>query len=368
MLNQKEKFKIGLIFTLDYEIHGNGSGEFKNWAHLPTAQLLDIFDANGAKLTIMAEMGHYWAMKKYESIFQEDISLFELQLKDAVERGHDVQLHFHPQWIDAKFEEGTWQLDFSLKNTERLCLDYDEAYFYLTKGKTELQKLLCPVNPEYQCVCFRSGFLQMQPSENIIRALLDAGFVSDSSVSMGMKFDNDLISIDYSSANSSYRPWKVLNSDICKSDEAGTLIEFPVFSTYSDIKDKIIKRIGNIKRKKGMDELISAFLSFQGNWMMPEGPSLSFSDKVKLWMNKRWFYVDFCTRDYSKMVKDLKEAINDCKKKHSDTFLPIVLIGHSKDFFFANNLLAFLKACQGIGELEFVTYSEAVKEYSQKKN
>ena len=129
MKNQVRKVKIGLIFTLDYEIHGNGSGEFENWAYFPTAQMLNVFDAYGAKLTIMAEMGHYWAMKRYKDLFARNIFLFESQLKNAIERGHDVQFHFHPQWIDAKFENGSWHLDFSRKTIERLCNNYNEAYF-----------------------------------------------------------------------------------------------------------------------------------------------------------------------------------------------------------------------------------------------
>ena len=58
MCNKIGKGKIGLIFTLDYEIHGNGRGDFNSWAYFPTSQMLDIFDFYGAKLTIMAEMGH----------------------------------------------------------------------------------------------------------------------------------------------------------------------------------------------------------------------------------------------------------------------------------------------------------------------
>ena len=111
-MNQVSKLKIGLIFTLDYEIHGNGSGEFENWAYFPTSHMLDLFDSYGAKLTIMAEMGHYWAMQRYNEFFSHEISLFESQLKNAIKRGHDVQFHFHPQWIDAKFEDGLWNLDF----------------------------------------------------------------------------------------------------------------------------------------------------------------------------------------------------------------------------------------------------------------
>jgi len=196
-MNQGNKVKIGLIFSLDYEIHGNGSGEFENWAYFPTAQMLNVFDTYGAKLTIMAEMGHYWAMQRHKEIFSRDIYLFESQLKNAIERKHDVQLHFHPQWIDAKFEDGGWNLNFSRKSIERLCHNYDEAFLYLKKGKDELQKLLTAVNPEYQCIGFRAGFLQMQPSGNMIKALADTGFLSDSSVSKGMKADDNLRLLDF---------------------------------------------------------------------------------------------------------------------------------------------------------------------------
>jgi hypothetical protein len=41
-MHQKNELKIGLIFTLDYEIHGNGSGEFENWAYLPTKQMINL--------------------------------------------------------------------------------------------------------------------------------------------------------------------------------------------------------------------------------------------------------------------------------------------------------------------------------------
>ncbi len=40
IMNQVNKVKIGLIFTLDYEIHGSGGGDFENWAYLPTSQML----------------------------------------------------------------------------------------------------------------------------------------------------------------------------------------------------------------------------------------------------------------------------------------------------------------------------------------
>lgn len=360
MNNRDKQVKIGLVFSLDYEIHGNGSGEFENWAYLPTSEMLGVLEAYGAKLTIMAEMGHYWAMKRYEDLFSYDIGLFESQLKNAIARGHDVQLHFHPQWIDAEYRDGTWQLEFSRKTIERLCLNYDEAYFYLKKGKNDLEDLLTPVNPDYRCVCFRSGFLQMQPSEHIVKALNDAGFLSDSSVSMGMKANDTLRLLDYTNAYSRYHPWRVSATEISNRDESGKLIEFPILSYSTGLKDKIINKIRKKRFGKSINDIISVFMAGYGKGMMPVFHAKSLTEKVKSKLAENWFYTDFCQRDHSDLTKYIKKVISDCKKNGEYEFVPVVLIGHSKDFFFANNLALFLKACQKIKELEFITYSGAV--------
>jgi hypothetical protein len=362
-MDKVSKLKVGLIFTLDYEIHGNGSGEFENWAYLPTNKMLDTFDTFGAKLTIMAEMGHYWAMKRYKELFEKDIYLFESQLKDAIRRGHDVQFHFHPQWIDAKFEEGEWHLDFSRKTIERLCYNYDEAYFYLKKAKNELENLLKPVRPDYQCICFRSGFLQMQPSENIIKALTDAGYLSDTSVSKGMKAIDSLRSIDFTSAYSKYRPWKASCKEICQCDESSVLYEFPIISDSKNFFDKIIGKLSKLKKEKSINDIISGFMRIYGKGMIPTYNPGSFSGKLKNMLSEVWYYADFCQRDYSELTRYIKMVISDCKKNNNCGFVPVVMIGHSKDYFFNNNLSLFFKACQKNNEVEFISYSGAVKKY-----
>jgi hypothetical protein len=360
-MNPERNVNIGLIFTLDYEIHGNGSGEFENWAHFPTAKMLDLFDTYGAKLTIMAEMGHYWAMKRYEELFRTDILLFESQLKDAVRRGHDVQFHFHPQWIDARYEEGSWNLEFSKKTVNRLCYDYGEAYYYLKKGKEELENLLKPVNPDYQCVCFRAGFLQMQPSENMVKALVDAGYLSDSSVSKGMKVADSLRSVDFTEAYSKFRPWKISASDICKIDEKGKIFEFPLLSDDKSLAGKILSKIKKRIKGKNIKDVISDFMSVYGKGMMQVNSKGSFSGRLKNIMKKSWYYADFCQNDHSDLTEYIKMVVSECRKDQYYNFVPVVLIGHSKDFFFSNNLSIFLKSCKRIKGLEFSNFSNGVE-------
>jgi hypothetical protein len=240
-----------------------------------------------------------------------------------------------------------------------LCYNYDDAYFYLNKGKEELQNLLTPVNPGYQCVCFRAGFLQMQPSENMIKALEDTGYFSDSSVSKGAKANDNLRLLDYSSAFSRYRPWKISKSEICEVDEAGKIFEFPILSASRGLINKIINKIVNLKGEITTRDLISYFMSRYGTGM-PADKKRLFSYKLKSYLKKDWYYVDFCLRDPSFLIKHIKMVISNCKKNNDFNYVPIVFIGHSKDFFFANNLSLFLKACQHIEGVEFTTYSEAV--------
>ncbi len=365
MRNGAEKKKIGLVFTLDYEIHGNGHGDFYSWAYFPTSHMLDVFDLYGAKLTIMAEMGHYWAMKRFEHLFSTDIQLFESQLQDAVKRGHDVQLHFHPQWIDAKLKDGNWHLDYSRTTIERLCNNYEEAFFYLTKGKKDLENLLIPFDPKYQCICFRAGYLQMQPSKNIIQALTNAGFVSDSSVQKGTVADNKLRVLDYSDAYSRYMPWKVSPLDICKRDDTGQIVEFPIL-TERRILNKISKRIRRVfsgKRIHGTEKIIPAFLS-KGMPGKNANEKVLLQNITKIIEAKSWDYVDFCRRDNKYLINSIENVISESKNVKSVNYIPLVLIGHSKDFFFSNHLSVFLDICKGMEEIEFDTYSEAVKKYS----
>ena len=76
-----------IILTVDYEIWGNGTGSFKDLVYDPTEKMIEICDLYDVKLTLFVEMGHYWAMKKYEAIFKDEIILFENQLKRSVSNG-----------------------------------------------------------------------------------------------------------------------------------------------------------------------------------------------------------------------------------------------------------------------------------------
>src|ERR1019366_4841248 len=91
------------------------------------------------------------------------------QLREAIRRGHDVQLHLHASYFNARHENGRWQQDWSEYNFAGL--PQERLTEIVRIGKQYLEDLLKPVDPQYECLAFRAANWAMSPSRNVVRAL-----------------------------------------------------------------------------------------------------------------------------------------------------------------------------------------------------
>jgi len=66
----------------------------------------------GPKSRSLQKVAEFMVMKN-SPLHRDSIRRVEEQLTAAVDRGHDVQLHFHPQWINGRYEANKWELDFT---------------------------------------------------------------------------------------------------------------------------------------------------------------------------------------------------------------------------------------------------------------
>src|SRR5262245_17827716 len=74
----------------------------------PAARLMETAEGAGARLTFMAEMGEYFWLQEHDPAIA---GRMESQWREAIRRGHDVQLHLHPTWLPecgARYEGGRW--------------------------------------------------------------------------------------------------------------------------------------------------------------------------------------------------------------------------------------------------------------------
>jgi hypothetical protein len=220
---------LKVIFTLDYELHGNGEGSPYELMVEPTERMLDLFERHGAKLTIMADVAEILKFQEYLENHGKDLFHFAAikdQLRDAIRLGHDVQLHIHSSYCNAKFSEGRWIQDWDEYNLAGL--DRERLSSIVNRGKKFLEDLLKPVNSDYSCIAFRAANWSVSPAANVVAALTENSIPIDTSV---FKYGHrsGLVNFDYGSAHSDLVPWSANPSDICRKDPSGRIVEFPIY-------------------------------------------------------------------------------------------------------------------------------------------
>ena len=350
---------VNVVLTLDYEIFGNGAGDVIRDVIEPTNRILDICDKYGAKLTIMFEIGEFWAFQQYDSQLQKDLGYspcnqMKGQVLDAIERGHDVQLHLHPQWIDAEYDKGRWRLSYSFWRLADLPggLGTKEQTNSITgvlyKGKQSLEKMLRAMKSDYECVCFRAGGLLAQPSENIIAAMKKAGIRSDSSVVKGYKL-TEPFEVDYSHVEVDKDCWWTTSTELTMEGEPGeNVLELPVSSKLEPYwkNFKMTKLRTTLKRRA----IENASVSKQG--IDTEIRSVArLKTVLRKLLKKHANPFDFCKLSNRDMLSRIREYAQFPEQT-------VVLIGHSKDFFDGHNLDTFLKMTRLNGTVRFSTLFE----------
>ena len=361
---------IQLILSLDYEIFGNGSGDVRQDMIEPTHRLLILCGRHSAKLSIMFEVGEYWAMKQAEEagLLHLDYSpprLIEEQIQDATRRGHDVQLHLHPWWIGATFEENRWRLHPECRRISDLPNgigsedDPLSVVGVLSRGKQTLESIVRTTRPEYECLVYRAGSFRGQPSQTLIAGMKHAGLVADSSVVKGL-YETGPVRVDYRQAESETGYWWTRSDDISLSGPKGKhLIEFPVCSEMkpylSNFRWTKLHAALKLRKQEGTN--------IHGHGMMQAGKCMDSPTKVlKKLCTKQPVKYDFCKLSARHMICWLRQLIQDNQIIAGDLGMPVVMLGHSKDFWNDKNLAEFLgfirTQCQA--SVRFSTLGELV--------
>ncbi len=321
---------LKVLFTLDYEIHGNGDGCPYKLMVEPTDRILEQFDGYGAKLTIMADIAEILKFKEYaDEHGRDDYHYGKIadQLRDAIRRGHDVQLHIHSSYLKARFDGGRWVQDWSEYNFARLPPDRLNEVIRL--GKEFLESLLQPVDPSYRCFVFRAANWSVSPSKNVVRALVDNGIKIDTSVFKYGRREGH-VNFDYSSAYSSLVPWKVDENDICARNESGRLVEFPIYSERRWIGAFLTPQ----RIYRALVSRLHPFSDYSGN--APNNEVVTTKDGTDARRKSHWltrlhaWKADFNQCSGRQLIRALELAEREFNCAEGE--LPFVLIGHSKLF------------------------------------
>lgn len=228
-----------VIISFDYELFfGDEPGTVQKSLLEPTAMLMDAMEYAGAKATFFVD----YLMLKYmlaenETTKAEAILIIE-QLQEMVMRGHRIELHLHPHWMDAKYINDKW--DFS--DFSRYCLNSfskEEITELFIEGTSFLEGIAREVDPSYKIIAYRAGGWAILPFEMMKEGFEKAGIKVDSSVMKGRIIHAYGYDLDFtnSPAKAVYR----FSDDVLLEDIKGQFIETQIGSFRHSVITTLLK-------------------------------------------------------------------------------------------------------------------------------
>lgn len=223
------------ILTIDYELFlGSKTGTVTECMIGPTDNLLSLLQINNSKMTVFWDILHFYRLLQLEEKFSElkqDRILIEDQISRLIQSGHDVQLHLHPHWLDAVYEDGKWQFkydrfDIHSLSKENNVKDINTIIGCVTISKKLMEDTIRKVNPNYEVTSFRAGGYLIEPFNDLREALAFNNIYIDSSVAPDMVSNNGIFSYNFSN----YPDGTVYNFDdsLTKVNDTGKFIELPI--------------------------------------------------------------------------------------------------------------------------------------------
>jgi hypothetical protein len=305
------------IFTIDYEIYGNGEGSLKELVLEPAQQLKTIFDEAGAKFVLFVETAE---LERIEAARTDPaIGNVARQIREFHDDGFEIGLHLHPQWCNAQYHQGKWELDYDEYN---LCtLPESRISEIVGHSIAYLRRVLDA--PDFTPLSFRAGNWLFQPTATAARVLAQHGIKIDSSVFKGGRQHKH--KLDYRRASDNGYYWKFSN-DVTTPDSAGPLLEIPIYTTMVPFwKMATPKRI-RLQSKAG------------STTRSPRDRVNRLLDLIRF---RQPLKFDFCRMTLDELVSTAEGASRE-DQSSPHVFKPIVAIGHTKDLIDFRTIKGFL--------------------------
>src|SRR5947209_12949753 len=295
---------IECIFTIDYEIYGNGEGSLNELVFEPARHLKNIFDAAQAKFVVFVEIAELQQLDRART--DAAIDDVKRQIREFYEDGYEIALHLHPQWCNARYVGEKWNLDYSEYN---LCTLSEQRIDEIVASAIDYLREVLD-EPTFTPTSFRAGNWLFQPTSPAAGVLAKHGRRLDSSVFKGGRQRKH--GLDYRAAVRNGYFWKFCD-DVNVPDREGSLLEIPVYSTLvPPWKMATAKRIGLHKnaapqRARGRDKFYRLL------------DLMRFRHPLKF---------DFCRMTAGELKEMIRNVIRE-DHGNREIYRPVVAIGHT---------------------------------------
>ena len=318
-----------ILLTFDYELFLYQSGSLENCILKPVQELLSLFDKLNIKGVFFIDILYLKMLRK--DGLKEDENKFCKSIHTLVEKGHQVELHLHPHWLDATYESNKKEWNLSNSDKYRLqSLSPTELEDVFTEGYNLLTDLCKQVDNDYKITAYRAGGLCIQPFD-VLQPLFEKFDIKiDSSVASELKSESKAHFYDFTKA-----PKQAIynfSNDPTVIDKNGQFIQIPIFSYQKKIINKIS---GKLFGTSGI-----------GNQKFGDGKAVVPQNNVRSSVFSRFkadFYMYSLDGDYDEglLLRKMKNEKNNIitiiahPKLLSKSSLKTIELMHNKGFTFA---------------------------------
>lgn len=296
--------KKNAIITFDYEVFlGSKTGTITNCVIKPTQYVLEILKEYNAKAVFFVDAT--WLLFLREN-FPVDFQLVSDQIRDIIKAGSSVELHLHPQWLDAYKKSNLIEFK-SFKNYRLHSLNEEEIKKLFGESIELLERITAQ-----KVTCFRAGGFCIEPFEQIKHAFEFFGITYDLSVAPGIYLrDGEVYDFDFSKSPKllSYK----FQHNVKKHEPQGRFIEIPL-STYRN--NPFYRILNKFHLSYKHDYIYGDGIGIQAN-------SLSYFKKIQHWSQ------------FSKGILKLDKTSNlffkYLLKTHFNSTSLLVILSHPKE-------------------------------------
>lgn len=342
-----------LVLTVDYEVFGNGTGDVRSHAVGPAERMARACDRHQVPLTVFFEAEEYIAFERHSheldrALGYDPARLMREQAADLTRRGHDLQLHLHPQWYGAVYVSGHWTLLRDKETVDHLFETVEEVGTYIGERKALLECLASTSGRTHRVMAYRAGAFSARPGQKLLAGLAEHGFEIESSVVKGLHQRDGYYSLDYRDVQTPRWMWRV-ESDVGQEQPEGSIWEIPIHSvmgrryrqaTWNRLRAKFSSNVPREHRREMVDRF--------ANPRHPLRVLKSLWEPVPI-------KLDFHNLSPSGLVRLIRTA--EWRPEHGPLDV-LVLIGHTKEHCDDGAFARFLEIVAADRDLKVVSFTE----------
>lgn len=232
---------MNIYITLDYELFmGKKTGTPMNCLFKPMNMLCSVAEKHGARFIVFVDAAYLLRLKELEC---DDFKSVCENIKELEFRGHDIEMHFHPQWLYSENKDGLWDMNLGIYKIS------DMPKVHVLQKFKEAKELLDSLIGR-RTIAFRAGGYSLNSYPKYIQLFRDNDLFIDSSVLGRNKVDSQFQSYDYSISPMKSR-WR-FSTDVCFEDPKGSFYEYPISTSpkisgfkYYLHKRRLSRQFGN---------------------------------------------------------------------------------------------------------------------------